>query len=87
MTVGRLADEDAFGVAPTQIDDGVADQSVIDHHIGALHESQRTKSQQVGVARARANQIDLAFGGTLDIGRAQCALNSFERVGATSGKQ
>ena len=60
-TMARLpgfADIHPFRVAAHQGHDFGADQTVIQHHIGALHQAQGAKCQQIGISGTGANQID-----------------------------
>jgi len=68
-----LADIDALGLAPREVDDAGVDQPVVEHDVGLLHQPERAEGQQVGVARSGADEIDLAerrrsavFGGALE---------------------
>jgi len=38
----------------------VADQPVVKHNVGLLHQAKRAEGQKVGIARPGANQVDLA---------------------------
>ncbi len=60
MLRALLANVDAIGIAPAQIDDRWRHQAIVEHDISLLHQAQGTKSQQVRVARASAYQINLA---------------------------
>ena len=53
----QLADVDALGIAAHQVQDALADEPVVEHDIGALHEPERLKGQKVGIARAGADEI------------------------------
>src|SRR4249920_3181646 len=55
---GAPAGEDAFGVAAGAIEDTHADRLVVEDDIGALQSLQRPQGQQIGVARAGADQKD-----------------------------
>ena len=55
---GAPADEDALGVAAGAIEDFRADRLVVEDDIGALQCLQRPQGQQIGVARAGADQKD-----------------------------
>ena len=55
-----LADIDALGLAPHEVHDARIDQTVVEHDVGLLHQPERAEGQQVGVARAGADEIDLA---------------------------
>ncbi len=57
-----LADVQAVGVAAAQFEDGRGHQAVVEHHVGLLHQAQGAEGQQVRVARAGADQVDLAAG-------------------------
>ena len=59
VIVALLADEDALRIAPGHVDDGLRHQVVVHHHIGLLHQAQGAESQQVGVAGAGADEVDL----------------------------
>ncbi|MNH19401.1 hypothetical protein D3C79_791350 [compost metagenome] len=61
---------DAFGVATHQIQDFIANQMVIQHHIGLLHYLQPAQGQQPDVARAGAHQRNFTLGAFA----AQCKL-------------
>ena len=60
MLGAALADVDALGIAAAQLDDGRGHQSVVEHHVGLLHQAQGAEGQQVGVTRAGADQVHLA---------------------------
>ena len=60
VMVALLADIDASGVAAGHVEDGLGDQPVVDHHVRLLHEAQGAEGQEVRVAGAGADQIDLA---------------------------
>ena len=53
-----LAHVDALGIPPGHIDDGRADQPVIEHHIGTLQESQRLEGHQVRITRPGTDQVE-----------------------------
>ena len=64
-----LADVDAFGIAPHQFQNLRGNQVVVDHHVGLLHQAQGAEGEQVRVAGAAADQIDLAaWRGVVGIG-------------------
>ncbi|MNF45580.1 hypothetical protein D3C84_267210 [compost metagenome] len=60
MLATALANIDALGIAPAHIDDRRRNQSIVEHHIGLLHQAQGTEGQQVGIAGAGADQVHLA---------------------------
>ena len=62
MIVGLLADIDALGLPPDQVDRAFVGQPVVEHDIGLLHQAESAESQEIGIARPRADQIDLAAG-------------------------
>ncbi len=55
-----LAHIDAIGITPAHIENRGCHQPVVEHHVRLLHQAQGAKSEQIGIARAGANQIDLA---------------------------
>ncbi len=61
MAALLLADEHPLGVTAHVIENVVADQAVVDHHVGSLHRPQRLEGQQVGIARAGADDGDVAL--------------------------
>ncbi|MDR6353477.1 hypothetical protein Q3H58_000148 [Pseudomonas psychrotolerans] len=58
-----LADIDAIGIAPAHVEDGRGDQPVIEHHVSLLHQAQRTEGQQIRIAWAGTDQVDLTTEG------------------------
>ncbi len=60
MIVRLLADVDAFGLPPHEAHQGFVGEPVVEHDIGLLHQAKRAESKEVGIARTRADQIDLA---------------------------
>ena len=57
---GRLADEDAFGIAARVFEHLRVDQAVDDEHIGFLQALHGFQSEEFGIARAAADQRDPA---------------------------
>src|SRR2546421_6007776 len=57
-----LADEDALRVAARALQDGLAHQAVVDNHIRSLQQLQRPQREQIGIAGAGSDQVDLADG-------------------------
>ena len=55
----HLTDIDALGVPAHEIEDAVADEPVVQHHVGLLHQAKCTKCQQVRIARPGTHQIHL----------------------------
>ena len=60
MIVGLLADIDALGLPPHQIHHAFVGEPVVEHDIGLLHQAKGAEGQEIGIARPRADQIDLA---------------------------
>jgi hypothetical protein len=53
-----LADIDAFGIAAHIIQHFRANEFVVEHDIGLLHQAMGAKGQQVGIARTGADYIN-----------------------------
>ena len=51
-----LADEHALGVAPHAVEHRVGDELVVEHDVGILQHLQGAQRQQIGIARAGADQ-------------------------------
>ena len=51
-----LADEYPLGIAPSAVENLGRDQLVVEHDVGALQRLQRAQRQQVGIARAGADE-------------------------------
>ncbi len=67
-----LADEHALRIAARAIEHGVGHESIVKNDVGLLEQLNRTQREQVRIARARADQINLAdatFFDSLDVGR------------------
>ncbi len=60
MIGALLAHVDAIGITPAHVENRGCHQPVVEHHVRLLHQAQSAKSEQIGIARAGANQIDLA---------------------------
>ena len=60
VIVGLLADIDALSLPPHQIQHAFVGEPVVEHDIGLLHQAKGAERQEVGIARPRADQIDLA---------------------------
>ncbi|CUI54064.1 Uncharacterised protein [Achromobacter sp. 2789STDY5608628] len=58
----QFAHRDAFGVAARQRHDVVADQPVVQDHVGLVQRAQRLQRQQAGIAGAGADQHHAALG-------------------------
>jgi hypothetical protein len=69
MVGAALADIDALGLAADEIEDVVADQPVVEHDIGLLHEPLGAEGEQIGIARPGADEIDLARHGRAVLAR------------------
>ena len=54
-----LADINTLGIATAQFKNRRSYQSVVEHHICLLHQTQRAKGQQVRIARAGTHQVNL----------------------------
>ena len=48
------------GITPGHLENRLGYQVVINHHIGLLHQTQSTESQQVGISGASSYQVHLA---------------------------
>ena len=59
VVLGLLADKDTLGVAADQVEDAVADQPVVQHHVGLLHQPECAEGKQIRIARPCAYQVDL----------------------------
>ena len=57
-----LADVDSLRIASDKIENLRRDQRVVQDHIALLHQAQRTKGQQVRIARTCSHQVNLAAG-------------------------
>ena len=79
VVVGALADIDALGLAAHEFEDFRRDQPVVEHDLGLLHQAQRAEGQQIGVAGAGADEIDLAAFGRPPRGE---GLERFDQGGA-----
>ena len=55
-----LADVHALGITTAQFQNRRRNQTVVQHHVGLLHQAQCTEGQQIRVAWARAHQVHLA---------------------------
>ena len=60
VIVGLFADIDALGLPPHQIHHPFVGEPVVEHDIGLLHQAKGAESQEIGIARPRAHQVDLA---------------------------
>ncbi len=60
VVLGHLADIDALRVAAHQVEDRLADQPVVEHHVGLLHQAQGPEGEQVRIPGAGADEVDLA---------------------------
>jgi len=58
VVAGLLGHFDALGVASRQCEYIVADQPVMQDHVGLIECTKATQRKQTGVARARAHQHD-----------------------------
>ncbi len=63
MVAGLLGHFDELGVAARQGQYVLADQAVVQNHIGFVKQAQGAQGQQAGIARAGADQRDGALGG------------------------
>ena len=57
---GLPADEDPLGIAPRAIQHRLAHQAVVENHVRSLQQLQRPQREQVRIAGAGSNQVDLA---------------------------
>ena len=56
-----LADFDALGIAPRQIEHAFAHQTIVKNHVGFVEHAQRAQRQQTRIARTGADQRHRAF--------------------------
>ena len=60
MIVGLLADIDALGLTPHEVQHAFVREPVVEHDIGLLHQAKSAESEEIGIAWPGADQIDLA---------------------------
>ena len=81
-----LADRDQLGLAPRVIEHALADQAIVENHVGGFQRAHRLHGEQLGIAGAGADQqhaaaLDLLLRRLLDGGadqRAGLGLVAFE---------
>ena len=62
MVAGLLADVDALGIAAGEIENGIADEAIVQDHVGFVQHAQRAQRQQSRIARAGTDQRHRANG-------------------------
>ena len=56
-----LAHVDDLGVRAAQVEDRLRDKVVVEDDVGGLNQAQRLDGEQIGIAGAGADEVDLAF--------------------------
>src|SRR5690606_5473228 len=56
-----LADMDALGIAAAEVEDGLTDETVVEHDVRLLHQAQRAEGQQIRITRTGTNEVDLTL--------------------------
>ena len=87
MAVAALAHVDPLCFFPDQFHYGRGNQPVVQYNIGLLHQAQGAEREQVGVARAAADQVNLAAPQVGRFGVVEFVLQGLYGGGFTPRKQ